>query len=204
MIAYVRGELVLKDEDNIVVDNNGIGYNINVPLSVLASLPPIGSEVTIFTYMNVREDAMQLFGFLDRDDLEMFKMLIKVNGIGPKNALSILSIMTPDDLRFAILSDDVKKIAKSPGIGPKGASKIILELKDKMDLEDAFETKLSHTTGAAIGSSLPGTSEAANEAVMALVSLGYSQSDAVKAVRKVEITEDMGVEQVLKEALKNI
>ena len=207
MIAYVRGQLILKEENNIIVDNNGIGYNIMVPTSVLEGLPPLGDEVTIYTYMNVREDAMQLFGFLDRDDLDMFKKLIIANGIGPKNALSILSIMTPDELRFAILSDDASKIAKAPGAGVKTASKLILELKDRIELQDAFEKKLAKNTGAdepVRRDIMSVSNDAINETVMALEALGYSRTEAVKAVRNVEITEDMGADKVLKEALKYI
>lgn len=225
MIAYVRGELVLKDEDSIIVDNNGIGYNIMVPSSVIDGLGHIGEEVIIYTYTYVKEDAFQLFGFLDRDDLDMFKKLILVNGIGPKGALAILSIMTPDDLRFAILSDDAKKIAQAPGIGIKTASKAILELKDRVDLQEAFEAKLAHNAGidgdsandtgtggkgrVGAGGVVSGRAGAANqeavsEAVMALVALGYSQSDALKAIKNSDVNEEMSTQQILKEALKHI
>ncbi|MDE6635564.1 MAG: Holliday junction branch migration protein RuvA, partial [Lachnospiraceae bacterium] len=144
MIAYIKGRLSMIMENEIIVENNGIGFNIMVPASLINEHPNTGSEVFIHTYMNVREDAMQLFGFLDRDDLMMFGKLITVNGVGPKGALGILSALSPDDLRFAILSEDVKAIAKAPGIGAKTASKLILELKDKVDLDEAFEKKLSN------------------------------------------------------------
>lgn len=202
MIAYVKGILSMISDGEIIVDNNGIGYRILVPGSVIEELPHIGNEVCIHTYMNVREDAMQLFGFLDRDDLDMFKKLITVNGIGPKGALGILSVMTPDDLRFAILSEDSKRIAKAPGIGAKTAGKLILELKDKVDLEDAFEKKLENV-GKKAQRELPDNT-IVNEAVQALVALGYSQSDALKSIKSVDMTEDMTVEQLLKEGLRRV
>lgn len=199
MIAYVKGELVACTVDSIVVDNQGIGYRILVPGSVVEQLPAMGSEVKIYTYMNVREDAMQLFGFLVPDELEMFKLLITVNGIGPKGALSILTVMNADAVRFAILSDDAKAIAKAPGIGAKTASKAILELKDKCNLEDILEQQTVDTPVPS------GSNDQAiiTDAVQALVALGYSNSEALKAVKKVELSEDMTVEDVLKASLKN-
>ena len=137
----------------------------------------------------------QLYGFLTPDDLDMFQKLIRVNGIGPKGALAILSILTPDDLRFAILSEDAKAIAKAPGIGAKTASKCILELKDKVDLQEAFEKKSCNSTI---------QSDAKAEAIQALVALGYSQSDAMKGLGNIEITADMSVEDILKAGLKKM
>ncbi len=201
MIAYIKGELSEVTEETIVVENNGIGYEVIVPFSVIHQLPSSGNQVKIYTYMYVREDAMKLYGFLRKDDLNVFKLLITVNGIGPKGALGILSVITPDDLRFAVLSDDVKTISKAPGIGTKTAKKLILELKDKLKLEEAFETKLSHTEEG-VGS--VSRENIRNEAVMALVALGYSNVDALKAVRQVELTETMTVEELLKKSLKFI
>lgn len=202
MIAYIKGSLSMVTDSEIIVENGGIGYKILVPASVVDGLPHTGSEVCVHTYMNVREDAVQLFGFLDRDDLEMFGKLITVNGIGPKAALGILSAMSADDLRFAILSDDVKTIAKAPGIGPKTAGKVILELKDKVDLEEAFEKKLSNVQKRETDNG--GMDSIVNEAVSALVALGYSQGEALKSVKSVEVTPDMTVEQLLKEGLKRV
>ena len=201
MLNYIKGELTEVMQDCITLENNGIGYQINVPVSLLSGLPPIGREVKIYTYLYVREDALQLYGFFTRDDLQIFRLLIGVSGIGPKGALGILSNISPDDLRFAILSDDVKAISKAPGIGNKTAQKLIIELKDKLDLKDAFEQRLavSDLTG---GDGLPG--DVIGEAAQALAALGYSQTDALKAVKQVELTEDMTVEQVLKQALKKL
>ena len=203
MYSYIKGELVEIAEDLIVVEANNIGYNIHVPGQVLSYLPERGSEVKIYTYLYIREDAMMLYGFLTRDDLNVFKLLLGVSGIGPKGALAILSVMTTDDLRFAVLGDDEKTIAKAPGIGAKTAKRLILELKDKLKLEDAFESALEHSKE---NGSVPGqgTNAVKNEAVQALTALGYSSSEALKALQNVEITDDMDVENVLKQALKQM
>ncbi|WP_455715469.1 Holliday junction branch migration protein RuvA [Anaerosporobacter sp.] len=202
MISFIKGELDSIYEDGIVVENGGIGYDIKVPLSVMNELPSTGEEVKIYTYLYVREDILSLYGFLSRDDLQVFKLLITVNGIGPKGALGILSTISPDDLRFAVLADDAKAIAKAPGIGAKTASKLILELKDKLKLEDAFEQKLSKTSM----DTASGTSDtnAKNEAIQALVALGYTNTEALKAVRGIDITPDMDTEDILKLSLKKI
>lgn len=202
MIGYIKGELISIENESIIIDHQGMGYEIQVPMSVLEKLPGTGKEVKIFTYLHVKEDLMQLFGFLNQEDLKIFKQLITVNGIGPKGALGILSVISADELRFAILADDAKAISKAPGIGAKTAAKMILELKDKIKLEDAFEMKLAHREE---------TEQAAenvtgirNEAVQALTALGYSNTEALKAVRNVEIEENMDVESVLKLSLKHI
>lgn len=201
MISFIKGELTAITENGIVLENNHVGYEINVPLSVMNELPNTGNEVKIYTYLYVREDALKLYGFLTRDDLMIFKLLITVNGIGPKGALGILSTITPDDLRFAVLANDVKTISKAPGIGAKTAGKLILELKDKLKLEDAFETKLEKKEEENVNTV---STDVRNEAIMALTALGYSSADAMKAVRKVTITENMEVEDVLKSSLKYI
>ena len=143
---------------------------------------------------------MILYGFLTKDDLRVFKLLIGVNGIGPKGALAVLSVMTTDDLRFAVLGDDAKVIAKAPGIGAKTAQRVILELKDKLSLEEAFELKSEHVSR----QNENGSSGVKNEAVQALVALGYASSEALKALNGIEITDDMDVETLLKAALKNM
>lgn len=125
MISYIKGELADVFDGGIVVEANGIGYGIFISGRVANLLPPMGSEVKIHTYLNVREDAMQLFGFLTRDDLEIFRLLIGVNGIGPKGALGILSALSADELRFAVIAGDVKAITKAPGIGKKNGRKAV-------------------------------------------------------------------------------
>lgn len=206
MIAYIKGELEYIGIDTIVVETGGIGYEIRVPLTVIGDLPEIGETVRVHTYLYVREDAINLYGFTTKDDLNIFKLLITVNGIGPKVALGILGAISPDTLRFAVLSDDVKTISKAPGIGAKTAGKLILELKDKLKLEDVFEQKISNTMEhqLSVEQGIDDIKVIRNEAVQALVALGYSSTDAMKAVRQVEITEGIDVETVLKRSLKKM
>ncbi|MEE1028814.1 MAG: Holliday junction branch migration protein RuvA [Agathobacter sp.] len=200
MYSYIKGELAEVNTDHIVVETGGIGYMVYVPAQSLKYLPSIGDDIKIYTYLYIREDAMILYGFLTKDDLEVFKLLITVSGIGPKGGLSILSTLSSDDLRFAILSGDSKAISKAPGIGSKTAQRVIIDLKDKMSLEEAFEKKLENTENAL---KMPeGNSAVKNDAVLALNALGYSSTESLKAVSKVEITEGMDVEDVLKQALK--
>ena len=200
MYSYIRGPLAEIETDHIVIDVNGIGYNIYVPVNCYDYLPGLGEECKVHTYLHVREDAMILYGFLTKDDLELFKQLITVSGIGPKGAIGILSALSADDLRFAILAGDSKAISKAPGIGAKTAQRVILELKDKMSLEDAFEKKSEHVMAQQISSN----NQVKNDAVLALNALGYSSSESLKAVSRVEITPDMDVEDVLKQALKQM
>lgn len=199
MYAYIKGEIADITEDNLVLECNNIGYNIRIPLSVAQRLPGVGATVKIYTYTSVREDALNLFGFLSKDDLEIYKKLIAVNGIGPKGALNILSAMSADELRFAILSGDAKAIAKAPGIGNKSAERIILELKDKIKLF-CEETIADYDTA----QNLSVNSNAQNEAMEALTALGYSPAEALKAVKQLTITEDMDSGAILKQALRVI
>ena len=201
MIAFVRGTAVDMTENSVIVEAGGIGYEIYMTGTDLSQIH-MGEEVKIHTYFNVREDAMQLYGFRSKDDLQMFKLLLSVNGVGPKAAVGVLAGITADELRFAILSDDVKTLSKAPGIGKKTAQKLILELKDKMKLEDAFELKLAHEQEKAVAG-LGEISDGRQEAVEALVALGYSSTDALRAVRKVTDVAPDDVEGLLKAALKN-
>ena len=188
------------EEDAIVVETGGIGYHIYTTGQTFSRLPSLGDEVKIYTYLYIREDAMLLYGFCSKDELRVFKLLLGVSGIGPKGALAILSVMTTDDLRFAVLGDDAKTIAKAPGVGVKTAQRLILELRDKLSIEDAFEEKLSQAEDTARDKA----KGAKNEAVQALVALGYSSSEALKALGGIEITEETDVEDLLKAALKNM
>lgn len=201
MYAYIKGILAEITEDAIIIENQGIGYEIAVPGQVFDYLPSVGEEVKIYTYHYVREDAILLYGFLTKEDVRIFKMLIGVSGIGPKGALAILSVLSTDDLRFAILGDDAKAIAKAPGVGAKTAQRVIIELKDKLSLEDAFEQKLANQAQKA---ELNPTVGVKNEAILALTSLGYSQSEALKVLQGIEISPDDQVEDVLKMALKQM
>ena len=201
MISYIRGELAAVQEQKAIVEAGGIGYGIYMSQQTLSMLPAVGEEVKIHTYLNVREDAMQLYGFLTGEDLQVFRLLIGVSGIGPKGGLGILSALGPDDLRFAVASNDVKAIQAAPGIGKKTAEKLILELKDKLKLEDALENTVNAGQNTA-DTSAGMANEMTGEAVQALVALGYGNTEALKAVRQVEITEEMSVEDVLRQSLK--
>ena len=201
MIAFVHGIAADMTENSVIVETGGIGYEIYMTGESLSQLP-MGEKVKIHTYFQVREDAMQLYGFLKKDDLQMFKLLLGVNGVGPKAAMGVLSGITADELRFAVLSDDVKTLSKAQGIGKKTAQKLILELKDKLKLEDAFELKLAHEQEKAEVSG--DVSDGRQEAVAALVALGYSSTDALRAVRKVTEVSSDDVEGLLKAALKNM
>lgn len=201
MIAFVRGEIADLSDDNVVLDVGGIGYNIKISSRTAQELPQAGREVKLYTYTCVREDAFCLYGFLSNDELEIFKKLITVNGIGPKGGLAVLSVMSADDLRFAIISGDTKAIAKAPGIGAKTAGRVILDLKDKISIED---TMIQREMNEYDTKDVEISQHANSEAIEALVALGYSPSDAVKAVKKADAPSDADTETVLKLALKNM
>lgn len=203
MIAFVRGTVSDMGETSLVVDTGAVGYEIFMTAGDLNRIT-VGMEVRIHTYFLVREDALQLYGFLSRDDLGMFRLLLGVSGIGPKGALGLLSGITADELRFAVLSDDVKAISRAPGIGKKTAQKVILELKDKLNLQDAFEASFSGSEDVLpqdTGADLP---DGRRDAVEALIALGYSSTEALRAVRQVKDVSPDDVEGILKAALKNL
>lgn len=203
MISFIRGQVVDSTENSVIVETAGIGYEIFMTGTAIEKAVRSEGKIKIYTYFHVREDAMQLFGFLSRDDLHMFRLLLGVNGIGPKAALGVLAGLTADELSFAILSDDVKTLSRAPGIGKKTAQKLILELKDKLKLEDAFEKKLLHQQEEAVSAG-ENILDGSKEAVEALVALGYSSTDALRAVRKVTDVAPDDVEAILKAALKNL
>lgn len=200
MISFVRGELAAVEPDKAVVDVGGVGYGVYMPRQALSLLPQTGNEVKLYTYLNVKEDAMQLFGFLTRDDLEIFKLVIGVSGIGPKGGLNILSCMSPDELRFAVMSGDAKAISAAPGIGKKTAEKLILELRDRVDIEDVLNNAAhgGDNQGSVTGD---GDSGIQAEAVQALTALGYGNAESLRAVKKTS-PECASVEEILKEALQ--
>lgn len=201
MIAYIKGEIAEITSDNVVLEVGGIGYNIHVSARLIQSLPGIGSHVKLYTYTLVREDAFLLYGFLTREDLDIFKKCITVNGIGPKGALAILSVMDASALRYAILSKDAKAIAKAPGIGSKTAERLILDLQDKVSFDDAMINR--EIAFFQNGNSLA-SDAAAKEAAEALVALGYGQADSMRAVSQVANAEDMDSSELLKAALKKL
>lgn len=200
MYSYIKGELVEIQPESIVVEAGQIGYEIRMPANMLGRLGGIGQSVKVYTYLHVKEDLMELYGFLSRDDLQVFRLLLGVNGIGPKGALAILTALTPDDLRIAVLGEDAKAIAKAPGIGSKTAQRVILELKDRLSLVPVA----GNASPAAQAISQDSSSAVKAEAVQALVALGYSSSEAWKSVGKIELAPEMTVEELLKLCLKQM
>lgn len=200
MIAYLKGTIAQVEKDSVILECRDIGYRIFMPASALERLGKTGEVLTIHTYLHVREDAMQLYGFLTKNDLTAFRLLLGVNGIGPKAALGILSHFSWEDLSFAVLSEDTAALAKAPGIGKKTAQKILLELKDKLNLQEAFEQKLSQEAP----EQAVEDPEIAQEAAQALIALGYGRAEAWKAVRRVPEKEKLNVEELLRAALKRI
>lgn len=200
MISFLKGTIEEKSEKSIFLDVNGVGYEVFMPTGSNSMLPGAGEYVKIHTFLQVSENGIGLYGFLTKDELNVFKLLITVNGIGPKGAVGILSALSVNDLRLAVLSEDDKAIAKAPGIGAKTAKKLILELKDKFHLEDALEEiaePFSPTRSHEMN-------DAHMEAIQALTALGYSNSDALKAVKLADTEETLSTEELLKLALKQL
>lgn len=218
MISYIRGDVLFRNENSVVIDVGGIGYEVFVPYNVMCTLERAEDQVELYTYLQVKEDGVALFGFATRQDLRTFKLLITVNGIGPKGALGIMSFMTTEDLMLAVLAEDSKTIAKAPGIGAKTAGKLVLELKDKFKLEDTYSDRgfgrIDEIGGSESGRTKASSDAAGehknsdnltsirNEAVQALTALGYSTSEALKAVRSVPDSDELTVEKLLKLSLK--
>jgi len=198
MIGFVQGEIVSVSADEVLIEAGGIGYNIMITAQTASLLPSAGESIRIYTYLSVREDAMKLYGFLTKDELDLFKLLICVNGIGPKGAMGILAVMDTDTVRMAILSGDAKTIGKCPGVGPKTAQRIILDLKDKIAVEDVLT---SATQTVAAGNLSKTDNAVKNEAIEALVALGFSATEALRAVKKVDAS-GLDSSAVISEALK--
>lgn len=216
MISFLRGEPAEITPESIVIDVNGVGYEVFIPLRLYDELcrrseaAGNGGEIRLYTHMQVREDDVSLYGFATREERGVFRMLIGVSGIGPKGALGILSGLSVEQLRFAVLTDDAKTIAKAPGVGRKTAQKLILELRDKISKDDLLPQE---TVGALEGADMPSGAAAQQqsviaETVMALTALGFTNAEAARAVRALglppEETEAMGAERLLKLALKQL
>lgn len=199
MIAYVKGILDSIETDAVLVDVNGVGFRVYTPINEQLLKVGVGSEVKLHTYMNVREDAMILYGFLDTDTLDLFEKLISVNGVGPKMALQVLSSVTATQLILAIARDDKKVLTGISGIGAKTAARIILDLKDKVNADSiTSDTGTDEMTVTVVNKE----NGAAMDAVMALCSLGYSRSEAEKAVASVGPTDGLTTEDILRLSLK--
>lgn len=199
MIAYISGALVSAGENYIVIDNHGMGYRIFVSGKFLEHIPAYGTQIKIYTHMYIREDELTLYGFHSEEELSVFRILIGISGVGPKVAMAILTALTIQELQLAVISEDAKTISKANGVGVKGASRIILELKDKLKMEDmmdaAYEQSIVQDTQ---------DLNAARDAILALVNLGYSNSEAALAVKKIGDTSQMDIESILKAALKKL
>lgn len=199
MIAYINGMLEGMMKDQIIVEAYGVGYCIKVPQTVIYKLPGLHEKVKIFTHQYVREDEISLFGFSTMEELGLFELLITINGIGPKAALSILSSFTVDEFKIAVMSQDAKALTKAQGIGLKGAQRILIELKDKISFSFDDEDE-----SAGDGKVSASASEGINDAIMAMVSLGYSNTEAFKAVNAVKDKDSLSIDALLKEALKKV
>lgn len=200
MIGFIRGIVDTLSESSALIDVNGVGYEVNIGSGTASAMPGTGNEVKLFTYLAVREDDMSLFGFLKKDELDIFKMLIKVSGIGPRGAQAILSVMSVSDLRFAILTGDAKAISRAPGIGGKTAQKLIVELKDKIGDVSSYEAEASTMELTGGGSAF--IPDERTEAAEALIALGYSQTEAYRAVKSADVPEGADANIILKAALK--
>ncbi len=191
MISFIKGILSEVCENYIVVETDFFGYEIFVPATVFSSIPRVGEEIKIYTYFQPREDAFNLYGFLEKEDKEIFKKLLTVNGIGAKGALAILSVLTVSELKLAISTDDFASISRAQGVGKKTAQKVVLELKDKIDL-DLPNVELSNTV----------SNDNIDEALAALISLGYSTYEAKKAISKCDGASS--TEDIIKQSLKQL
>ena len=196
MFYYLRGTLVFNENNTAVVDCGGVGYQLAVSAMTAARLERVGvgEAVTVYTYMAFRQEAVELFGFYDGQELESFKTLIGVNGVGPKAALAILSTLTPEQFAMAVMSGDTRAITRAPGVGPKLASRIALELKDKVDA-----TLVSGDMSDIVVAVEP-QSDNAEEAVKALLVLGYSRGQAKSAVAQTDASAP--VEEIVRAALR--
>ena len=201
MIGYIKGTVEGILADSVILENNGIGYRIYTSGMVLNSISELHGEIKLFTYMHVRENELSLFGFPTTEELDTFQLLIGVNGIGPVVALAILTVLSVRELAIAIMSNDTKAIAKANKVGAKSASRIVMELKDKLKLDDLYTLEDSADS---IGVSGTGDGDNIQDTILALVSLGYSESEALRAVKKIPNADTMESGALLKKALKEL
>lgn len=192
MYYYIKGKYVLKGENFAVIDAGGVGYKIYTSAINLNKMPSPGEMVTMYTHLYVREDTQDLYGFITNEEITLFLQLMSVSGIGPKAALSILSVTTPEQFALAVITNDIKTITKAQGVGPKVAQRIVLELRDKLKTQDALPEQIRDDIDA--------NENCCSEAVTALIVLGYTPNEAKRAVSKTDTS--LGVEQIIKDALK--
>ena len=196
MYAYIEGTIDEITETQLILDHDGIGYELTMSQSDLSRLAGRRERMRIHTYYQVSENGVALYGFLTKEAKELFLLLVTVNGVGPKAAIAILGTLSAEDLRFAIIGEDVKAISAAPGVGPKTAKRIILDLKDKIDFVETVESHVNSGGQAELS--------AKNDAMAALVALGYSSSDAVRVFADMEITEDMQADDLIRIALRKL
>ena len=207
MFYYIEGKLAHLDYGFAVVDANGVGYKMTITQTTYESMPAHRSVseapiVRLYTYMAVREDGVELFGFANEDELEAFKLLITVSGVGPKAAVSILSVFTPDKLALAVLDENIKAISKANGIGAKTAARIVLELKDKISKSFGESAPAPQSTSSNVPASAPQSSKL-SDAQSALLVLGYTKSEVVSALRGVDLSGKQ-TDEIIRLALKNL
>lgn len=196
MFEYIRGVLQYKNTDFCVIDVNGVGFKIFTSHITAAGIGESGATVTLYTYMNVKEDEISLFGFASREELSVFNMLIGISGVGPKVGLAVLAAMSPSEFSLAVATGDFKSISKSKGVGPKLAQRIVLELKDKISKDIKSQEQVPEETFEPVP-----TGYISNDAVSALMVLGYSSKEASKLVAKV-YKDGMTLEETVRQALK--
>ena len=204
MIAYIKGELVQKQIGYVIIDVGGIGYKIYMSEPSIEEIGSIGENVKVYTYYKVSEDDISLFGFNTGEELRMFELLISVSGIGAKTAIAMLACIEPSQFAIAVISNDIDTLKKIPGVGPKSAQRIVLELKDKMKKEQQF-TELSNISSeqkSKVKKVIVADSKV-QEATDALQVLGYTRKDIEKILEQID-TEDISVEQIIKKALRGL
>ena len=197
MYAYIKGTLEEKAKDSIVIETAGRGYKIYISEKTMMTLGELGEKIKIYTHYHVREDNISLYGFTSNEELKMFELLLQVSGIGAKTAITMLSNITPSQFALAVISNDIKELVKIPGIGTKSAQRMILELKDKLKVENAIEEK-SETKSEEISNV-----EAINEATQALQILGYNKAEIKRVFEKIQL-KNVSTEEIIKSALKNL
>jgi len=197
MYAYIKGKIVVKTNNYVIVENNGIGYKIFMSQKAIENIDEEVAEVKIHTYYYVREDNISLYGFLSNDELRMFELLLSVSGIGAKSAITMLSEISTSDFAMAVITNDTSKLIKIPGIGAKSAARIILELKDKIKNEDVIVKESKEIKSKIVDE------EIVSEAIAALQILGYSKKEIDKVLEKMDVA-SMTTEDIIKEALKQL
>ncbi len=203
MIGLLKGTVEYVTEDTVLLDVSGVGFEVKISTSTASALPGKGKSCTVYTFLAVKEDDLSLYGFLSREELELFKSLITVSGVGPKGAQGILSILTPEDLRFAIMSGDAKAISRAPGVGSKTAQRIILDLKGKMADVGGFSPEKEGGAEGGLCATAAGEN-VRDEAIAALTALGYSATESFRAVRDADAGDAGDAQALLKAALKKL